>query len=202
VGPKKKGRGRYHHGDLRSALLEVAVEAIGEHGLSGLSLRDCARRLGVSHAAPYRHFVDKDALLMAIAGDGFAMLVDAGRAAMEGLDDPRDRLDAYGVAYVRFAMDHPEHHRVMFTSEIGEDAVPKGAIVTSTASFELLLECASAVVGVPKEEATVPALAFWSLVHGLSMLILDGRIPPEHIATEDQVDALTRAAFHHWRQTA
>ena len=78
----------YHHGDLRTTILEAAVSLIAERGLHGLSLRECARRAGVSHAAPYRHFQDKNALLLAIAREGFDGLAEAGEQAMLGITDP------------------------------------------------------------------------------------------------------------------
>ncbi|HJL16280.1 MAG TPA: TetR/AcrR family transcriptional regulator [Sandaracinaceae bacterium LLY-WYZ-13_1] len=196
--PRKKPDDRYHHGDLRAALLEAAVEVLRERGVQGASLRECARRAGVSHAAPYRHFESKDALLTAVAGQGFAWLHAAGAAAMEGVSDPRDRLDAYGVAYVRFAMEHPEHFRVMFTSELPEGMTDATDQAAADAAFELLRAQAAAVVG-PGEDDEVAALAFWSLVHGLSLLILDGRVPAERVRTSAQVEALTRATFAHWR---
>lgn len=196
--PKKSSP--YHHGDLRSELLSAAVDIIRERGGQGLSLRECARRAGVSHAAPYRHFASKDALLVALACQGFRWLADAGKAAMETLSDPRAQLDAYGVAYVQFALKHPEHHRLMFASELDKSAASEEDLAASGAAFELLHATAAKVDGTSEEESLGAAFAFWSLVHGLSMLILDGRVPPELIETPEQVEALTRASFAHWRR--
>ncbi len=168
---------------------------IAERGLVGLSLRECARRAGVSHAAPYRHFADKNALVWAIAEQGFAWLSQAGEAAMAEHRDARDRLDAYGIAYVRFAAEHPVHHRVMFTSEIDEskgDADPGGR------AFGLLVEATREVVG-PDVDAQAAAFAAWSLSHGLSMLILDGRVPREQVETPDDIETLARTVFALWR---
>lgn len=195
VGRASKIKTTYHHGDLRSALLEAAVALIGERGLVGLSLRECARRAGVSHAAPYRHFADKDALVWAIAEQGFTWLSEAGEAAMADHGDPRDRLDAYGIAYVRFAAEHPVHHRVMFTSQIDEATADpdKGG-----RAFSMLVEAAQRVVG-PEVDAEAAAVAAWSLSHGLSMLILDGRVPRQHVETPDDVETLARTVFSLWR---
>ena len=96
----------YHHGDLRRVLLDAAVAAIAERGAAALSLRDLARRAGVSHAAPTHHFRDKAGLLTAVAAEGFALL---GTALAEA-----DDFAATGVAYVRFATTHPGHFAVMF----------------------------------------------------------------------------------------
>ncbi len=195
---RKAKRKAYHHGDLRAALLEAAVAEIADKGLHGLSLRECARRAGVSHAAPYRHFADKDALLVAIAEEGFSMLSQAGRAAMEGLDDPRARLDAYGIAYVRFAVTYPSHFRVMFTSELDDpDPLARAA---GERAFSLLVDSAAAVAG--PESAELAGVAFWTVPHGLAMLMLDGRMPPEHTATPEAAAALAAQVLGVWRETS
>lgn len=200
MSPSKK-QSPYHHGDLRSELLTAAVDIIRERGVHGLSLRECARRAGVSHAAPYRHFASKDALLVALACQGFRWLTDAGEQAMKTLKQPRAQLDAYGVAYVQFALEHPEHHRLMFTSELDESAASEEDLAASQAAFQLLHATAAKIDDAGEDAALGAALAFWSLVHGLSMLILDGRVPPEKIATPEQVEALTRSSFAHWRSS-
>ena len=165
--PRSPGERRpYHHGDLRSALLEAAVEVIEERGLSGLSLRECARRAGVSHAAPYRHFKDKDALILAIAHEGLDRLADAGEAAMVGIEDPRERIDAYGVAYVQFAVEQPVFHRVMFASDLG--AAPGDLPEPPDRAFRLLVDTAAAAAG-EGADPELAAVAHWSLAHGLSI---------------------------------
>lgn len=194
VPPRKKPRKAYHHGDLRPALLAAAVVLIEEGGVAGLSLRECARRAGVSHAAPYRHFASKGELLWAIAQEGFAMLAAAGRAAMQGLSDPDACLDAYGAAYVRFAFEHPVHHRVMFTSELEP---PEGTRPDD--AFQLLVDTAAAAA--PNASPELAALARWSLPHGLSMLILDRRVPAEVVRSGDDAEKLAREVIAHWRAT-
>ncbi|MCA9714716.1 MAG: TetR/AcrR family transcriptional regulator [Myxococcales bacterium] len=204
--PKSKSKRSYHHGDLRAAILAGAVEVIAERGLHGLSLRECARRAGVSHAAPYRHFADKDALLRAIARQGFEWLSEAGRRAMEGVTRPRDRLDGYGAAYVRFAVEHPVHHRVMFASELPNDPAARegagdegaGDEEDDAGAFTLLVETAAELVA-PGVDPTPTAVASWSLVHGLAMLILDGRIPAEVVSSPDEAEAFARELFAQWR---
>lgn len=193
--PRRGDESGYHHGDLRTAILDAAVELISERGAAKLSLRECARRAGVSHAAPYRHFPSKDHLLLAIAEDGFAKLYAAGRAAMADLTDPRDRLDAYGIAYVRFALEHPVHLRVMFTAELDPTLADSD---DPQLAFELIRDTAAAVAG-PDVDPDAAALAAWSLSHGLSMLILDGRVPEEHVGTPEAVDQLARSIYALWR---
>lgn len=179
---------RYHHGDLRQALLDAAVGLIAAHGVHGLSLREAARQVGVSHAAPYRHFADKEALLFAIAEQGFEWLAAAGEAAMAGVEDPRARLNAYGVAYVRFAYEHPVHFRVMFTEELsGDEANAKHG----SRAFQLLVEAATRLVG-PGHVPELSALSAWSWPHGLATLILARRVPDELVDTVEKVEALAR----------
>lgn len=186
----------YHHGALRDSLVAAALELIAEHGLARLSLRECARRAGVSHAAPYRHFADKDALLQEIARRGFEQLADAGEAAVARHREPRARLDAYGVVYARFALERPVLFRVMFTSEAGTTLEPAAG---GDRSFRLLTELAQAVTGETPQELT-GALAAWSLVHGLAMLLLDGRIPRASVQGPKGVDRLVEGVFETWRQ--
>jgi AcrR family transcriptional regulator len=183
----------YHHGDLRTAILGAASELLREQGVDRISLRECARRVGVSHAAPYRHFANKEALVAALAAEGFDRLREAGAKAMVGLEDPVSRLHAYGVAYVRFALKHPERFRLMFTRAIDLSCTP-GAAGAADDAYGLLRESVLAVVG----ETTEPegaAVAFWALPHGLAMLALDGRIPAARVATAGAVERLTRACY-------
>ena len=192
----------YPHGDLRTELLTAAVDVARERGIEGLSLRECARRAGVSHAAPYRHFEDKNALLLALADQGFTWLTAAGQRAMEGLDDPRARLDAYGVAYVRFAVTHPIHFRLMFTRELETPTpktVPEGSAPVANDAFGLLVQTAGAAWSRAGGDALLAGVAAWSIPHGLAMLILDGRIPAEHIATTEAIEQLARDVIQLWR---
>lgn len=139
----------YHHGDLRAAVLAAAGKLIEEEGLAGLSVREAARRAGVSHNAPYRHFPDRDALLTALATEGFDLL-------RKSLENQSGR--ELGEAYVRFALAHPQRFRLMFMTR------QAGAMGEHFAK-------AFAGLGA---EAKFAAAAAWSLVHGLADLILDG----------------------------
>jgi AcrR family transcriptional regulator len=115
----EKKRGRYHHGDLRRALLDAALEVLSAEGAAALTLREVARRAGVTHAAPYRHFTDKQALLATVAEEGFRMLAaEMTRGAAPHASDPRRALEAIGAAYVRFATSQRAHFQVMFGKDI------------------------------------------------------------------------------------
>lgn len=113
----KSGDG-YHHGDLPNALRRAAVEVIEERGAGGFSLREVARRAGVSHTAPAHHFGDMKGLLTSVAEEGFAALHDASEAAISTTDDPVEQLTALGQAYVRMATTNRGHCEVMFRTDI------------------------------------------------------------------------------------
>jgi AcrR family transcriptional regulator len=167
----------YHHGDLRRTLLAAAVDAIAESGPTALSLRDLARRAGVSHAAPAHHFGDKAGLLTALAAQGYDLLADA-------LDTARERTGSLleiGVAYVRFAVDHRAHFDVMFRPDLyaADDAelvTAQGRATAALAAAVATLPAESAPTG---QEAFLAGLSAWSIVHGFATLWLSGALPPD-----------------------
>src|SRR5215831_1217704 len=159
----------YHHGDLRPALLRAAVDAIGEAGPAAMSLREVARRAGVSHAAAAYHFGDKAGLLTAVAAQGYHMLTEELRSAR---DAGRGFLEV-GVAYVRFAVSHRAHFEVMYRPELyrPDDA---GVRQARAAAAVLLYGTAS-----PDARRLAAGAAAWSLVHGLATLWLNGNLPEQ-----------------------
>jgi len=152
----------YHHGDLRSALLLSAADIMEKQGLKALTLRHVARRAGVSHNAPYRHFKDRNALLAALAEKGFR---DLGNA-LEG--KPGIRM---GEAYVRFGLAQPARFRLMFGGSLRLSDHP-ALREASGLAYEALLRAVRARQDLPNPE--IAAAAAWSLVHGLGNLLLDG----------------------------
>jgi len=116
---------RYHHGDLPNALRRAAVEVIAERGVAGFSLREVARRAGVSHTAPAHHFGDARGLLTSVAIEGFHALAHVTSAAAAGHDDPVDQLAATGIAYVELARSHPAHCAVMFRPDVVDQDDPE-----------------------------------------------------------------------------
>ena len=193
--PSAPSKPAYHHGDLRRALLDEAVRVLEEDDRADFSLRDLARRLGVSHGAPSHHFRDKGALLDAIATDGFRGLADALEVASKGPGTPEARLAASGVAYVRFALAYRAHVRVMFTS--APDSRPGDECVAeSMRAFGALLTLAREAAGERADDAQVRAATFasWSAVHGLTMLWLGGPGPVRAMCgdTEEGLLDLTR----------
>src|SRR3954469_19839227 len=150
----------YHHGDLPAALLRAAGRTLEKQGIGALSLREAARRAGVSHNAPYRHFPDREALLAALAAEGFAMLGERLRG------QPGRQM---GEAYVRFALERPQRFRLMFGGLLPVAKYPELRSAAHGAHQALL----EAFKDLPRPE--LAAAAAWSLVHGLSHLLLDGQ---------------------------
>ncbi|WNG58448.1 TetR/AcrR family transcriptional regulator [Archangium gephyra] len=182
----------YHHGDLRRALLDASLALIAEEGFGALSLREVARRAGVTHAAPYRHFEDKEALLVAVAEEGFRVMTARMRERMARETSPDGRLVACGVAYVLFAMEHPAHFRVMFGPHFTQP--PKlGPPGGDTDAFGLLVDSITqgqqASVFHEGEPLTL-ALTCWSLVHGLGSLLVDRKLDFSRVSSSAQVEAL------------
>lgn len=175
----------YHHGDLRRALLESALKIIEEQDISALSLRQVARQAGVSHTAPYRHFADKEALLAAVAEEGFETFSRYLERARDAKGEPLDQLQATGSAYVRYALDYPTHYRVMFSCYPIDSAAFPALTTKANRSFQILVEiiqAGQAANVIKPGDAQVLALANWSLVHGLAMLLLDNRLGLEDSA--------------------
>lgn len=179
--PKKNApiKKAYHHGDLRRALLEASIALVEDVGVEALSLREVARKAGVSSAAPYHHFANKAELLGAIAAGGFTGLAQAMDEAILKLpdaDDPIDRLSAIGQAYVAFARSHPTEFRLMFRPGLVTVAdLP--AECDPMAAFVRLLDAVDRVTRVLPPNLIAPhalIVTSWSVVHGAAELLLDG----------------------------
>ena len=175
----------YHHGDLRRAILSAAIPLLRKGGPEALTMRAVARAAGVSPMAPYRHFADRAALVAAVADDGFKRLQDRLREAAAspartlGIPEqtPRAGLQAVALAYVEFALEHPDEYRVMFGSEMAAD--PKIAPASRNEVFAFLREGIARLQREKLVRAGDPqtmALTAWALVHGLVMLALDGQV--------------------------
>jgi AcrR family transcriptional regulator len=178
----------YHHGDLPAALLAAVESALADVGVSGVSLRDVARRAGVSHSAPGYHFGSKAGLLTAFATAGYQLLAESviDEIAASDADDSAAKLAAIGRGYVRFAVGHPAHFEVMFRLDALE---PGNAefVAASEAAYGLLtaaVERCRADGRLHGRSPEVVAVSAWSLVHGLSALWISGRLP-ERIAEQD-----------------
>jgi AcrR family transcriptional regulator len=165
-------RDSYHHGDLRAAILAQTATLVAERGADGISLRELARVAGVSHAAPAHHFTDRRGLFTALATEGFRLLTDA-------LTDARPKFIDAARAYVRFALVHPGHYAVMFDSSLYDDADPDLVAAKTAAGTELSRGVGTLADPQAKADPDGAALAAWSLVHGFSLLWLNGAIDTE-----------------------
>ena len=163
----------YHHGNLPRTIISAALDVIAESGPSALSLRDLARRAGVSHAAPAHHFGDRAGLLTAVAVQGFGLLADALGEAQRQTGDFLE----VGVAYVGFAVEHPAHFAVMFRPELYRPDDPELLAAKARTSESLYRGANPFAAPEPGPDPQEAALAAWSLVHGFATLWLSGNLP-------------------------
>src|ERR1700731_2509583 len=179
----------YHHGDLRAALVRAAMQLLEESGETALSLRAVARWAGVSPAAPYRHYADREALVSAVATVGYRELAERLAAAHPSPATP-EQLASVAVAYVQFALDRPALFRIMFGEPCDRDNDER---VAATAAVSLYVR------GIvertfPDADAEALATAIWALVHGLAFLHLDGKLDARSPSTvADRVSAAIQA---------
>ena len=174
---------QYHHGDLRRALLDAAVAAVAERGPTAVTLRELARAVGVSHAAPVHHFGDKAGLLTAVAAEGFALLGDDLSAVRARGGD----IVEMGVAYVRFAIEHRAHFEVMFRPDLHRADDPILDRAGGRAYAQLTEGVAAANPSAAVDDSAV--VAAWSLVHGFATLWNTGALARE---LADDPEAMTR----------
>jgi AcrR family transcriptional regulator len=192
----------YHHGDLRRALVDTALLLVTEEQDWAFSLREVARRAGVSHHAPYNHFPEKLDLLAAVAAVGFDRLHDGLVRATAGIDDPEMLLDVICRTYVRLGLENPALYRLMFGPVLSDTgagdrpAVARAAGDRARAVLEdaVLRGARSGVFAVSPDnqrDVILAAFAAWSAVHGLTMLVID-RIPKAELSLDAMIDRLLR----------
>lgn len=180
----------YHHGDLRKALLEAAAALLAAEGAGAVGMREIARRAGVSHAAPYRHYASREALLADLARSGFERL-NRRFAALPAPAEPERRFVEMARAYVRFALDEPETWRLMFGETVDKQDYPD-LMHASGLAFDTLRQVVQALgVAAP---ATLESLAAWAMAHGVARLVLDHRIDAHLDVRVDPDELVVRAA--------
>ena len=187
-------RTAYHHGDLRSALLQASLELIDESGIGALSLREVARKAGVSHNAFYLHFKDRGSLLAALVEDGFAVLAEEMVQARAAAPDARTRLEACGLAYIRFALASPARFKLMFRPELTGPDAEAAVAQSSTGALETLTTAiieAQASGLAPAGDPKPLVLTCWAAVHGLASLLLDGPLARAHRTFATSPEKLT-----------
>ena len=199
--PRRKRAGHYHHGDLRRALLEQALQTIQAGGIEQVTLRAVGEKLGVSRTALYRHFSDKQALLAAVGTEGFRMLRQALTDAWSKHGGGRAGFEAMGIAYVQFASVHPAHYRVMFGRFIESCSKDAELVQEASAAFQVLVDAVveQQQAGLVRQDDPLRLARFdWAVVHGIAMLEIDGQLRGDgealsHYAAERLRDA-TRAS--------
>lgn len=172
---RRKG---YHHGNLRQALINTALSLISQKGAAGFTIAEAARAAGVSPAAPYRHFKDRDALLADVAEQGFGVFATGLTDAWaEGQPDPRAAFKRMGQAYLAFAREEPSYFTAMFESGLSLKAFPE-LQEASDRAFSVLREACEAVIATLPANQRPPvmmmALHIWSLSHGIAALFSRG----------------------------
>ena len=169
----------YHHGDLKNALIKAGVRILAKEGVSGLSLRKVAKQAGVSHAAPYSHFADKQALIAAISTEGFKQLYKQITSVREAHQDPSALLLETARAYIQFAMNEPDRFKLMFSSVIEKEKDYPEFVEISYENFRQLVSVVETCqqAGLLKSgPSDLMAVSVWSSVHGMIMLIIEGQV--------------------------
>ncbi|MGH1353112.1 MAG: TetR/AcrR family transcriptional regulator [Methyloligellaceae bacterium] len=178
----------YHHGDLKTALVDVARKMLEESGPEAISFREIARQVGVSRTAPYNHFQSKEHLLATVAAGGFQEFLDYNCGVSEGVENPEERIVVLMEGYVEFALKHPQLYRLMFGVGIADWHDYPEVKLKAKAAYEPITQ---AIVqhyqnnGVNNEEAVeTAAVTVWSTFHGFVMLVLDGKLNPSYYSAE------------------
>lgn len=171
---------KYHHGDLKNALINAGVEILSKEGIGGLSLRKVAQRAGVSHNAPYSHFPDKQSLIAAISTEGFNRLYNELDAAISTHSkNPKRQLQEGARAYLQFALNNTDTFKIMFSGVLEKEKDYPAFVEISYKTFERVVDVVSACqkAGVlNSDSAEVMAVAIWGQIHGIVSLFLEGQI--------------------------
>jgi AcrR family transcriptional regulator len=200
----------YHHGDLRRALIDTALELVTEEQDWAFSLREVARRAGVSHQAPYNHFPEKQDLLAAVAIVGFEKLRDGMLRAMAGIDDPEALVEVIGRTYVHLGLENPALYRLMFGPALADvgpgdrPMVARSAGARARAVLEDIIQrgARSGVFAIPADSLKDQILAahvVWSAVHGLTTLVIDRLVAPG-VTVDDMIEKLLRTLIEGLRR--
>lgn len=191
--PAKPKKASYHHGDLREALLAAAELELRDKGVEGFTLRGCARRAGVSHAAPAHHFPDANSLLTELAAVGFRRFLSCQEKRKRATSsDPRSQLLAAGLGYIDFARDNPALFNLMFTSERTCVTNAHFESASRDAFLQLVADVGAVIESDPQSspEGKMAVSASWSMVHGIASLMISGRLPYSSMLSPEAADAV------------
>jgi len=174
--PRKKNvsTGKYHHGEMRKALTQAALEIVAASGVANLSLREIARRIGVSTAAPYFHFKDRQSLLIEIAIDGYSTLLGQLQAAQQVESSPQRQLERAVVTYLSFSRNHRAHYAIMFLGQFTGHERFDEMVGIANQCLELVRASIAQGIGSNQKEVAPAAFCAWSLLHGIAMLDQNG----------------------------
>jgi AcrR family transcriptional regulator len=177
--------------DVRAGILQASIALMNEGGLGALSMREVARRAGVSHQAPYHYFADRETILAELAGDGFDKLYDYMVSAIGLAKDKAGKNRAMGEAYIRFALNHPEVFKLMFRCEMCDLSRYPDAKVKADRCFNVVVQTlgASGNSSDKTNPDLAPVIASWSMAHGLATLMLEGKLAQNFGETTDQREA-------------
>jgi len=179
----------YHHGNLKEALITAGLDILSEHGLEGLSLRNVAKKIGVSHTAPYNHFPDKQALLAAISTAGHEQLHQILLDTFEkSKDNPPNIIAEISWAYLQFALDNPAKFKLMFSGALEEERNHPAYMEISGKSIALFEEIIAFCQGkgqLPPGRVDSLAIKLWSSVHGFATLTLENQFPLQYVQERD-----------------
>ncbi len=171
------GKKSYHHGDLKNALIEAGADILSKDGVNGLSLRKVALKAGVSHAAPYAHFADKQELIAAIATDGYRRLYESLAAVLQRYEsDPARQLVEGAWAYVQFAMNDTDHFKIALSSVVAKEKDYAAFAEMTRQSFALLVQIVEACQAAKifkRGPTDLMVVSVWSLIHGFVLLVLE-----------------------------
>jgi AcrR family transcriptional regulator len=167
---KKTAPPKYHHGDLRRAIMNAALEMTTESGLASLSLREIARRIGVTTAAPYHHFKDRQSLLVELAIEGYWGLFEAMSLALKNTKSADSEMEAAAVAYLHFGRSYPAQYAIMFSGELTPHPRAGEMMLVANRSLDLVRASLGSSGNLGEAERTEAAFCAWSLLHGILML--------------------------------
>lgn len=183
---KKLESPKYHHGDLRRAVMDGALELARSSGVEALSLREIARKIGVSSAAPYHHFKDRQSLLMELSIEAYQRLFDDMRNACAAASGPRNEIEAAALAYLHFGRENRAEYAILFAGEAGGHPRAAEMMAVADACLGLVRTAIARLSNLPPQQAAEAAFAAWSLLHGILQLDQKG-ILQEPAAEQDRL---------------
>jgi AcrR family transcriptional regulator len=184
--------------DVRASILSASLDLMNQGGLSALSMREVARRAGVSHQAPYHYFADRESILAELVRDGFDKLTGYLEDALRPVRNYDDSIGALGEAYVAFALDHSAQFRLMFRSEMVDSSRHPETHAAADRTFDLCVKIVTGKENCNDPKEVTPVIAAWSMAHGLATLYLEGKLTQATGPTRAERLKGARAVFQHY----